>query len=198
MPSTPAAAWSPPTSAFDACVELCRRSMASAASRWRTASMLRHSGLYFQPQCGCACRSRRRRPRPARVGHRRAELNASAGRLLRRSTSWPSSHRRRRAGGEGVGAGPSPWVLRASIRRRLLYLGKVALAEDRRADAIELLVAGSRGRARDRASASMAPTSAARSLWPPEDPAQRRAMLGEGGGHARSGLRRPQSPAVLP
>ncbi len=61
----------------------------------------------------------------------------------------------------------------------LLYLGKVALAEDRRADAIELLSRALKV-ARDTSVGFHGPNICGALALALEDPAQRRAMLGEG------------------
>jgi tetratricopeptide (TPR) repeat protein len=161
---------------FRACVELCRRH-GFGRIEVANASMLGHTGLYFQPQSDALAVALAAADGAARVGHRRAELNA---RLAAFFALYELAEL------EQVGE----QVERASALARalgaarfdqacLLYLGKVALAQDRRADAIELM-SQALTVARDTSVGFHGPNICGALALVLEDPAQRREMLREG------------------
>jgi tetratricopeptide (TPR) repeat protein len=161
---------------FRACVELCHRH-GFGRIEVANASMLGHAGLYFQPQADALAAALAAADSAARVGHRRAELNA-------RLAAFFALYEMAELDRVGEQAERAAALTRALGAVRfdqacLLYLGKVALAQDRRADAIALL---SRALtiARDTSVGFHGPNICGALALALEDPAQRRAMLSEG------------------
>ncbi len=159
------------------------------------ASMLGHTGLYFQPQSDALAVALAAADGAARVGHRRAELNA---RLAAFFALYELAEFHRVA--EEVEKASA--LARALGAARfdqacLLYLGKVALAEDRRADAIELM---SRALtvARDTSVGFHGPTICGALALALQNPAQRREMLPKGRPALAAGADRSQSPRFYP
>ncbi|MGH6917133.1 MAG: adenylate/guanylate cyclase domain-containing protein, partial [Geminicoccaceae bacterium] len=161
---------------FRACVELCRRH-GFGRIEVANASMLGHAGLYFQPQSDALAAALAAADSAAQVGHQRAELNA-------RLAAFFALYELADFDRVGEQAERAAALTRALGAARfdqpcLLYLGKVALAQDRRADAIELLSQALRV-ARDTSVGFHGPNICGGLALALEDPAQRRAMLHEG------------------
>ena len=181
---------------FDACVALCRE---HGFGRIEVAN----AGL-LAAISACTSRSSSRMP-PAvaqaaveassagRASARRAERQT--GRLLRALTSWPTMPLLEDDAGAGARPGASLGAARFE-RGVLHYLGKVGAAEDRRAEALDLVRGLSRSPGDGRG--FMGPGISATSLWP----WRIRRSVGRSWRRARpcslAGSLSPQSPAVLP
>jgi len=141
------------------------------------ASMLGHTGLYFQPQSDALAVALAAAEGAARVGHRRAELNARLAAVfalyeLAELDQVCEQVARASALARALGAARFDQPC-------LLYLGKVALAQDRRPDAITLL-SRALAVARDTSVGFHGPNICSVLALALEDPAQRREMLREG------------------
>ncbi len=161
---------------FRACVELCRRH-GFGRIEVANASMLGHSALYFEPQSAALALALAAAEGAARVGHRRAELNSRLAAVF-------ALYELAEFGGAGEQAERAAALARALGAARfdqpcLLYLGKVALAQGRRAEAIELL-SRALAVARDTSAGFHGPHICGALALALEHPAQRRRTLDEG------------------
>jgi tetratricopeptide (TPR) repeat protein len=161
---------------FRACVELCRVH-GFGRIEVANASMLGHTGLYFRAQSDALADALASAEAAARVGHQRAELNARLAAIF-------ALYEMAEFGRVKKEVGKASALVRALGAARfdqpcLLCLGKVALAEHRRTDAIELL-SRALAVARETSVGFHGPTICGALALAIEDPAERHEMLREG------------------
>jgi hypothetical protein len=161
---------------FHACVELCRVH-GFGRIEVANASMLGHAGLYFRIQSDALADALASAEAAARVGHRRAELNARLAAIFALFEMAEFERVKEETGKASA-------LVRALGAARfdqpcLLHLGRVALAENRRADTTELL-SRALSVARDTSVGFHGPTICGALALAIENPAERREILCEG------------------